>query len=148
MSLDQHKAHKSDEAKKALLYNHWCNFMAETIRARKYRETSWNYISPSKCDIIDWCLKSYKKLQTYQTLLQTGCNATYMNIDTDAKMACFDNYKALNENERKNEPDGKDDFDRHDWKAETDAMAEWERNNLSISPLLRKDAHGKKIPLH
>ena len=71
-----------------------------------------------------------------------------MNIDTDAKMACFDDYKTLNENEKKNEPDGKDDFDRHDWKAETDAMAEWERNNLSISPLLRKDANGKKIPLH
>ena len=97
MNLDQHQAHKSDEAKawykkhrvipvmlpasltyrfqcvdvslaaqmKALLYNHWCNFMAETIRARKYRETSWNYISFSKCDIIDWCMKSYKKLQTY-----------------------------------------------------------------------------------
>ena len=65
-----------------------------------------------------------------------------------ARKKKLQNEALADENEKKNEPDGKDDFDRHDWKAETDAMEEWERNNLSISPLLRKDANGKKIPLH
>jgi len=50
--------------------------------------------------------------------------------------------------EKKNESDGKDDYDRHDWKAETDAMQEWERNNLSVSPFLRVDANGKRISCH
>ena len=68
-----------------------------------------------------------------------------MTLDTDAKMGRFDSYKALNAEEKKNEPDGKDDFDRHDWKAETNAMQEWERNNLSVSPFLRVDANGKRI---
>ena len=122
--------------------------MAKILRTRKFKETSWNYIAPSKVDIIEWCLKSYEKLKTYTTLLQSRCNATYMTIDTDVKMARFDTYRALNAEEKKNEPDGKDDFDRHDWKTETDAMQEWERNNLSVSPFLRVDANGKRISCH
>ena len=33
-----------------------------------------------------------------------------------------------------------DDFDRHDWKSETDQMADWEKDNLSVSPFQQKDA--------
>ena len=51
--------------------------------------------------------------------------------------------KPCMQEEKKNEPDRKDDYDRHDWKAETDAMQKWERNNLSVNPFLRLDANGK-----
>ena len=51
----------------------------------------------------------------------------------------FDNYKSLNSVQKSNEADGMDDFDRHDWKSETDRMADWEKDNLSVSPFQQKD---------
>ena len=114
---------------KAYLYDLWAGWMAETIIKNKYREKSWNYIAPGKHDLVNWCMEAWKKLQTKRRLLQSGCNATYMNLDIDAPMAKFDNFEQLPVGEE-------DDFNRHDLKEEIKNMDEVYRFNLEISPFI------------
>ena len=39
-------------------------------------------------------------------------------------------------------------FDRHDWKSETDRMADWEKDNLCVSPFQQTNANGERKSWH
>ena len=77
-------------------------------------------------------------------LLQASCNATYMTTDLDEAMSKFDSYTGLSLESKALQPDGKDDFDRHDWEAEIQAMPKHQRLNLAISPFNWLKADGSR----
>ena len=60
----------------------------------------------------------------------------------------FDNYRALNSIEKNNEADGMDDFDRHDWNSETNRVANWEKDNISVGPFEQTNSKGERKSWH
>ena len=43
---------------KGVLYELWADWMGKTVMNNSFRTKSWNYIAPSKADVVDWCMKS------------------------------------------------------------------------------------------
>ena len=44
---------------KTQLYDLWGQWMLEGIETVRARKTSWNYIQPSKLDVMDWCMRAW-----------------------------------------------------------------------------------------
>ena len=99
--------------------------MLEQIEFGNFREASWNYIAPSKSQVLEWIMLAWEGPESKVTekALLKGIKLCYMGAYLDEKVSKWDRYK-------KNE-----DYDAYDWKEEVKSLSETERRNLFVSPL-------------
>ena len=97
---------------KSVLYNLWSKWMVDSIRAGRYMEGSWNYIAPSRTQVLR-ILAAWEGPESSVTTkaIKKGARLCYMDDSLDEAVSAWDNCK-------KNE-----DFEVYDWKVEVQKLS-------------------------
>ena len=110
---------------KSALYGLWSKWMLEAIKSSHYMEASWNYIAPSRTQVIKWIMEAWdgpaSKVTTAAII--KGSKLCYMSEDLDDAMAPWDHCKDTA------------DYEKYDWEAEVSKLTDKQKNDLFISPL-------------
>ena len=97
----------------------------ESIKFSRFREASWNYIAPSRTQVIKWIMAAWDGPTSKVTTaaIRKGANLCYMGTSLDADVSKWDHCEA------------DEDYDAYDWKAEVEKLSETAQENLYVSPL-------------
>ena len=97
----------------------------ESIKCSRYREASWNYIAPSRTQVIQWIMEAWDgpKSKVTAAAIRKGAGLCYMETSLDEDVARWDHCKA------------DADYDAFDWKSEVAKLSKTAQENLYISPL-------------
>ena len=88
-------------------------------------EGSWNYIAPSRTQVIQWIIEAWEGPKSKVTIsaIKKGARICYIDNSLDEAMSAWDNCKKP------------EDFDVYDWKEEVAKLSEAQRLALFHSPL-------------
>ena len=88
-------------------------------------EASWNYIAPSRTQVIQWIIAAWEgpESKVTETAIKKGARLCYMDNSVDEPMSSWDNCK------------NRKDFDAFDWKEEVAKLSDAQRLALFHSPL-------------
>ena len=77
---------------KAVLYNLWANLMVEGIKQGRIMEASWNYIAPSRTQVIKWVMEAWDGPTSRVTAkaIRKGASLCYMTSDLDERVSKWD----------------------------------------------------------
>ena len=66
--------------------------MVESIRASRYMEASWNYIAPSRSQVIQWILAAWEgpESKVAETAIKKGAWLCYMDASLDKLVSAWD----------------------------------------------------------
>ena len=77
---------------KSVLYNLWSKWMVDSIRAGRYMEGSWNYIAPSRTQVLR-ILAAWEGPESSVTTkaIKKGARLCYMDDSLDEIVSAWDN---------------------------------------------------------